>query len=230
MNRIGTIQFLCFIFLWTTLVYDTIARWSWNPQGWSRSELHTLDFAGGTVVHISSGAAATAIATYFGLKLWIWKSYTHSGPDAINEVIKAHMPSWKPQNVSYVLLGTIILWFGWFGFNGGSELAANPRAALACVSTQMAPCFGGITSLILHWFLYAGPIKACKEPRHIRPDASQAFCGGVVIALVAITPAAGYVCISPGHIFLTKLSRSQSNMLLYSACFLRYFLNLRRRC
>jgi Amt family ammonium transporter len=196
MRKMGTIQFLCFIFLWTTIVYDTIARWSWNPQGWSRSKFHTLDFAGGTVVHISSGAAATAIGIYFGLKMWLWQRYTDKDRATVTQVFEDHKKLWKPQNVSYVLLGTILLWFGWFGFNGGSELGANPRAALACVSTQTAPCFGGVTSLILHWFLYDGPIKATRKPRQERPDASQAFCDGVVIALVAITPAAGYVCLT----------------------------------
>jgi ammonium transporter, Amt family len=191
MNKMGTIQFLVFIFLWTTIVYDTIARWSWNPQGWSRSKFNTLDFAGGTVVHISSGAAATAIGTYFGLKMWIWRSFTHKARDRVNRLFEEHKKLSKPHNVSYVMLGTILLWFGWFGFNGGSELAANPRAAMACVNTQTAPCFGGVTSLILHWILWA----ARNKPKHTQPDASLAFCSGVVIALVAITPAAGYVSV-----------------------------------
>jgi Amt family ammonium transporter len=195
-RKMGTIQFMCFIFLWTTIVYDPIARWSWNPQGWSRSKLDTLDFAGGTVVHISSGSAATAIATYFGLKMWASLRYAKdSDIAALEQRFDEHKQLSKPQNISYVMLGTILLWFGWFGFNGGSELAANPRAASACLSTQTAPCFGGLTSLILHWFMYTGPIRRARRPRGERPDASQAFCDGVVIALVAITPAAGYVCV-----------------------------------
>jgi ammonium transporter, Amt family len=221
----GTIQFLCFIFLWTTLVYDTIARWSWSPQGWSRSE-HILDFAGGTVVHISSGSAATAIGIYFGLKWWIWHRFTDSDRQTVNQTFEASTKLWKPQSVSYVSLGTMLLWFGWFGLNGGSELAANPRAALAFVNTQTAPCFGGVTSLMLHWIIYAGPFEATRQPKDRRPDASQAFCGGVIIALVAITPAAGYVRVSPLICgLLTEYSRSPSNTLLYSAYLLPYSWN-----
>src|ERR1700744_1206909 len=97
MRKIGTIQFLIFIFLWTTFVYDTIARWSWNPQGWSRSKLNTLDFAGGTVVHISSGSAATAIGMYFGLKMWFWHTYTTK--DSVkNKLFEDHIKLWKPYN------------------------------------------------------------------------------------------------------------------------------------
>jgi ammonium transporter, Amt family len=187
-RKIGTIQFLIFIFLWTTVVYDPIARWSWHPQGWSRSKLHTLDFAGGTVVHISSGAAVTAIAVYYGIKMFCWEK-TAADINVVKNRRAAQMEVWKPQNITYVCLGTVFLWFGWFGFNGGSELSANSRAASACVSTQTAACFGGVTSLILHWTI----ARWRNHQRGERDDAAQVFCDGVIIALVAITPAAGYV-------------------------------------
>jgi len=90
---------LLFIFIWSTLVYDPIACWTWNPNGWSR-RLGVLDFAGGTVVHISSGTTALAISIFLGRR-------------------QGNL-AYKPHNTTYVILGTIFLWFGWFGFNGGN--------------------------------------------------------------------------------------------------------------
>ena len=89
---------LVFVFLWATLVYDPIACWTWNPNGWSLSH-GSYDFAGGTPVHISSGSAALAISMYLGKR----RGY---GTEAL---------AYKPQNTTYVVLGTIFLWFGWFG-------------------------------------------------------------------------------------------------------------------
>ena len=89
---------LVFVFLWATLVYDPIACWTWNPNGWS-SVHHSYDFAGGTPVHISSGSAGLAISMYLGKR----RGY---GTEAL---------AYKPQNTTYVVLGTIFLWFGWFG-------------------------------------------------------------------------------------------------------------------
>ena len=89
---------LVFVFLWATLVYDPIACWTWNPHGWS-SVNGSYDFAGGTPVHISSGSAALAISIYLGKR----RGY---GTEAL---------AYKPQNTTYVVLGTIFLWFGWFG-------------------------------------------------------------------------------------------------------------------
>ena len=164
---------LVFIFLWSTLVYDPIACWTWNPNGWS-SVHGSYDFAGGTPVHISSGSAALAISMYLGKR----RGY---GTEAL---------AYKPQNTTYVVLGTIFLWFGWFGklrcirnlwsilnwlikwytgFNGGSALAANLRAAEACVVTNLAASVGGLTwmlwvkshspsskHLTLNWFWVLG--------------------------------------------------------------------------
>ena len=136
-GRLGPI--LVFIFIWTTLVYDPIACWTWNPSGWS-FVLGGLDFAGGTPVHISSGTAALAISLYLGKR----RGY---GTERL---------AYKPQNTSYVILGTVMLWFGWFGFNGGSALGANLRAIQACIVTNMAASVGGLTWML--WVsLYTSP-------------------------------------------------------------------------
>jgi Amt family ammonium transporter len=190
-------QFLVFIFLWTTVVYDPIARWTWDSQGWSRTKLNTLDFAGGTVVHISSGAAVTAIGCYYGLKRWWVEHKVRNDPQALSAEIEnrtAHVSRLEANDVTSVCLGTMLLWFGWFGFNGGSELAANPRSASAFMNTQTAPCFGGVTSLVIHWGLNWYQKKwGEEEDESEKSDSALAFCNGVVVALVAITPAAGYV-------------------------------------
>jgi Amt family ammonium transporter len=94
---------LAFVFIWTTIVYDPIAYWTWNKNGWS-DDLGVLDFAGGTPVHISSGTAALAISIYLPRR----RGY---GTEQL---------LYKPHNTTYVILGTVFLWFGWFGFNGGA--------------------------------------------------------------------------------------------------------------
>jgi Amt family ammonium transporter len=94
---------LVFVFIWSTIVYDPIACWTWNRNGWSDA-LGVLDFAGGTPVHISSGTAALAISIYLGKR----RGY---GTERL---------AYKPHNTTYVVLGTVFLWFGWFGFNGGA--------------------------------------------------------------------------------------------------------------
>jgi len=120
-----------FIFVWSTLVYDPIACWTWNPSGWS-FVLGGLAFAGSTPVHISSGTAALAISIFLGKR----RGY---GTERL---------AYKPQNTSYVILGTVLLWFGWFGFNGGSALSANLRAVQACMVTNMAASVGGLTWML----------------------------------------------------------------------------------
>jgi Amt family ammonium transporter len=97
-----------FMFCWLTIVYCPIAMWTWNPAGWT-FVMGGLDFAGGSPVHISSGTAALAIALYLGKR----RGY---GTERL---------AYKPHNTFFVVLGTIMLWVGWFGFNGGSALAAN---------------------------------------------------------------------------------------------------------
>ncbi|CAG8692175.1 4358_t:CDS:1, partial [Racocetra persica] len=150
-----------FIFIWSTIVYDPIACWTWNSEGWA-AILGTLDFAGGTPVHIASGTAALAYCLIVG------KRHGH-GTD-----------EFKPHNIANVVLGAVFLWFGWFGFNGGSELAANTRAATACVVTNLAASVGGLT-----W--------ALMDYRLEKKISALGFCSGVVAGLVAITPGSGYV-------------------------------------
>ncbi|KAG6827600.1 hypothetical protein H0H92_011173 [Tricholoma furcatifolium] len=160
-GRLGPL--LVFVFLWSTLVYDPIACWTWNSNGWS-FVLGGLDFAGGTPVHISSGTAALAISIYLGKR----RGY---GTARL---------AYKPQNTSYVVLGTVFLWFGWFGFNGGSALSANLRAAQACIVTNLAASVGGLT-----WMLW--------DYRLEKKWSAVGFCSGAIAGLVAITPASGFV-------------------------------------
>ncbi|KAF8327995.1 ammonium transporter [Amanita rubescens] len=160
-GRMGPL--IVFIFVWSTLVYDPIACWTWNPHGWS-AKLGGLDFAGGTPVHISSGTAALAISIYLGKR----RGY---GTDRL---------AYRPQNVSYVILGTVFLWFGWFGFNGGSALSANLRAVQASIVTNLATAVAALT-----WMLW--------DYRHESKWSAVGFCSGAISGLVAITPASGYV-------------------------------------
>ena len=151
------------MFVWTTLVYDPIAYWTWNANGWS-AKMGGLDFAGGTPVHISSGTAALAISIYLGRR----RGY---GTERL---------AYKPHNTSYVVLGTVFLWFGWFGFNGGSAISANLRAVQACIVTNLAASVGGIT-----WMLW--------DYRLEKKWSAVGFCSGAISGLVAITPASGFV-------------------------------------
>ncbi|EAA32441.1 hypothetical protein GE21DRAFT_7486 [Neurospora crassa] len=155
---------LVFMFIWTTIVYDPIAYWTWNGNGWS-FKMGGLDFAGGTPVHISSGAAALAYSLMLGKR---------NGYNKVNGL------PYRPHNVTHVVLGTVFLWVGWFGFNGGSALAANLRAVMACIVTHIAACVGGLTWVLLDYRLE-------------RKWSTVGFCSGAIAGLVAITPAAGYV-------------------------------------
>jgi Amt family ammonium transporter len=160
-GRLGPL--MVFVFVWSTIVYDPIACWTWNSNGWS-FVLGGLDFAGGTPVHISSGTAGLAISIYLGKR----RGY---GTDRL---------AYKPNNTTYVILGTVFLWFGWFGFNGGSALSANLRAAQACIVTNLAASVGGLT-----WMLW--------DYRLERKWSAVGFCSGAISGLVAITPASGFV-------------------------------------
>ncbi|KAI9805793.1 MAG: ammonium transporter Amt1 [Sarcosagium campestre] len=155
---------IVFIFVWTTIIYDPIACWTWNPAGWTFI-MGGLDFAGGTPVHISSGAAALAYSLMLGKR----RGY--------NDV--SGLP-YRPHNVTHVVIGTVFLWVGWFGFNGGSALAANVRAVMACVVTHIAGAVGGLTWVLLDYRLE-------------RKWSTVGFCSGAIAGLVAITPASGYV-------------------------------------
>ncbi len=152
--------YLLFIVCWSLLVYAPIAHWVWGG-GWL-GRLGALDFAGGTVVHISAGVTAVVAARLIG-------SRHDYGRQAF-----------LPHNVPYVVLGAALLWFGWFGFNGGSALAAGPVAVLAFVNTLLAPA-----ATLLTWMLL-------ERWRNGRPTAVGAATGAVV-GLVAVTPAAGFI-------------------------------------
>lgn len=163
-ERVKFSSFLVFIVLWSTFIYDPLAHWVWGTGGWLHN-LGILDFAGGTVVHISSGVAGLVAAIYLG------KRAEHG-----SGVIKAH-------NVPFVLLGTALLWFGWFGFNAGSALQANFLSAEAFLATNTATAASA-----LGWMLV--------ERMRTGHVSLVGACAGAVAGLVAITPAAGYV--SPG--------------------------------
>ncbi|KAF2456000.1 ammonium transporter AmtB-like domain-containing protein, partial [Lineolata rhizophorae] len=176
-------HFMIFLVLWATFVYDPIARWTWSPNGWSKT-WGVLDFAGGTAVHVTAGATVLAHCTYTRYVL-----------PFVEEV---HMK---------ILLGTGLLWIGWLGFNGGSALGANLRAVSACVSTHLAACAGGVTFCLLHafWFYLFpdeddSPTNMISEP-HTFKWSMEEFCNGVMIGLVCITPAAGYVPLEVAPVF-----------------------------
>ncbi|KAF0517738.1 ammonium transporter 2 [Gigaspora margarita] len=156
-ERVRLLPMIIFIFIWSTLVYDVIAAWCWSANGWFAT-LGGLDFAGGIPIHISSGAAALAFCIVLG---------------------KRNEPS-GPHNIINVILGTVMLWFGWFGFNGGSAVAANKRAIMALIVTNLTASFSGLAWMFLDYFKY-------KRLRAV------SFCSGAVAGLVAITPASGYV-------------------------------------
>ncbi|CZS90226.1 hypothetical protein WAI453_004267 [Rhynchosporium graminicola] len=152
-----------FMFVWTTIIYDPIACWTWNTSGWS-FVMGGLDFAGGTPVHISSGCAALAYSIMLG------KRRGHG----------THELNYRPHNVTHIVIGTVFLWVGWFGFNAGSALAANLRAVMAAMVTNLAACVGGITWCVLDYRLE-------------KKWSTVGFCSGVIAGLVAITPGSGFV-------------------------------------
>lgn len=163
-ERISFKTLIIFTLLWTTLIYDPIAHWVWGVGGWLRN-LGALDFAGGTVVHISAGFAGLAAAMLVGKR-------TNSKTGSLTAQY-AH-------NVPFVVLGAALLWFGWFGFNAGSALAASGLAWNAFVATNTGAAAAGLVWMFLSW-------KEHKKPS-VLATATGAVCG-----LVAITPASGFV-------------------------------------
>jgi ammonium transporter, Amt family len=159
-ERMRFAPYLAFITLWSIVVYAPIAHWVWGG-GWLGT-LGALDFAGGTVVHINAAAAALVVAVVLGAR----KDYARQA------II--------PQNVPFTLLGAGLLWFGWFGFNGGSALGANPSAALAFANTMFAP----MATLVV-WSLL--------DLVRTRKTTAIGAATAIVVGLVAITPAAGFV-------------------------------------
>jgi Amt family ammonium transporter len=153
--------FVVFSLLWATLVYAPVAHWVWGVGGWIRA-LGALDFAGGTVVHISSGVSALVCALVLGKRLGYG-----SEPMA-------------PHNATMTILGTALLWFGWFGFNAASSLGANGLGASAFFNTHLAAAMAALAWMTASWI------------RHKQPSVLGAAAGAVA-GLVGITPAAGFV-------------------------------------
>jgi len=160
-ERVKFSAFLLMTILWATLVYDPLAHWVWGMGGWMR-KLGALDFAGGIVVHVSSGISALVMAIMLGKRVGY-----------------AREP-FRPHNLPFTVLGGALLWFGWFGFNAGSALAANELAANAFVTTNTATAAAGLTWALIEWRLHGAPTVLGAVT-------------GAVAGLVAITPACGFV-------------------------------------
>lgn len=188
-ERVNFGAFVIFISIWLIIVYAPIAHWVWGDGGWLNS-MGTLDFAGGTVVHINVGFAALAVALVLGPR----KGYQEE--------------PMEPSNIPYVLLGMGLLWIGWFGFNGGSALAANSTAVLAMFNTHLAACAGAVVWMMIEYF---------KTGKY----STLGLVSGALSGLVAVTPAAGFVlpwgaiiigAVSGGICFLALDWRSNSKV------------------
>ena len=160
-ERMKFSTYVIFTLLWATLVYDPVCHWVWGTGGWLKN-MGVMDFAGGAVVHISSGLSALVCAIILGKR----RGYG-----------KEPMP---PHNLPFVVLGAALLWFGWFGFNAGSALAANGLAVSAFIATNTAGAAAGLTWMFIEWKLTGKPT--------ILGGAT-----GAVAGLATITPAAGFV-------------------------------------
>jgi Amt family ammonium transporter len=160
-ERIKFSGYVVFISLWLLLVYSPVAHWVWHPEGWL-FKLGAIDFAGGTVVHINAGIAALAAIIVIGKRKGFQKE------------------AFVPHNLTMTVLGTGILWFGWFGFNAGSALGANGLAASAFLATNLGAAAGACG-----WAL----MESLKD----RKATTLGIASGAVAGLVAITPASGYV-------------------------------------
>lgn len=182
-ERIRFMSYILFMVLFSLFIYSPLAHWTWNPDG-LLFKMGVLDFAGGTVVHISAGCAALA-----GSIVLKRRKVAITGEHV------------KPARIPYVLLGTGLLWFGWFGFNAGSAVAANSLAVDAFANTNTAAAAAG-----LGWIFF-DMLKGKKA-------SALGFCIGAVVGLVAITPAAGYVGL-PQSIFIGFIASICSNIAVY---------------
>lgn len=176
-GRVRFRAYMLFMTLFIIFIYAPLAHWTWHPNGFLRN-WGVLDFAGGTVVHMSAGFAALAGAIFLGRR-------------------KDPNKEFKPANIPYILLGAGMLWFGWFGFNAGSALAANEVAAIALVNTNTASA-----AAMLTWIFF-------DAVQGKKPSAVGASIG-LVVGLVAITPAAGFVSVG-SSIFIGVLAAIVSN-------------------
>jgi Amt family ammonium transporter len=180
-ERVKFKSYIVFMALFSLFIYAPLAHWTWHPEGFL-FQMGVLDFAGGTVVHMSAGFAALAASMYLRNK-----------SEAKHSI--------APANIPFVLLGTGLLWFGWFGFNAGSAMGAGPLAASAFATTNTASAAAGLA-----WILWDGV-------RGKKPSA-LGFCIGAVVGLVAITPAAGFVTI-PSSIFIGTFAAFISNVMVH---------------
>ncbi len=161
-ERMSFIGWFVFIILWSFIVYTPLAHWVWNPEGWLWHK-GALDFAGGLVVHTSSGVSALVAVLVLGPRHGFRKN-----------------PVSPPANIGYIFIGAALLWVGWFGFNSGSAVAANGLASSAFLVTNTAAAMAALTWLALEWIIM-------KKPSIVGAST------GAVAGLVAITPASGYV-------------------------------------
>jgi Amt family ammonium transporter len=180
-ERVKFKSYIIFLVLFSLFIYAPLAHMTWHPDGFL-FKLGVLDFAGGTVVHMSAGFAALAASIYLRNKT------------ELKEAI-------SPANIPFVLLGTGLLWFGWFGFNAGSALGAGPLAASAFATTNTASAAAGLCWVLL------------DSVRGKKPSA-LGFCIGAVVGLVAITPAAGFVTI-PSSLFIGTIAAIISNVVVH---------------
>src|SRR6185295_10749684 len=178
-ERVKFTSYLIFICLFSLLIYCPLAHWTWHPEGFLR-KWGVLDFAGGAVVHMSAGFAALAGAFVLGKR--------------------EHKYS-QPANIPFIILGTAMLWFGWFGFNAGSALSANGQAVQAFATTNFASA-----SAMMTWVLFDALVG--------RKISAMGACIGAVVGLVAITPAAGFVNIGQS-IFIGFAAAIVSNLAVY---------------
>jgi len=162
-ERVKFSAFLVFTLLWATFVYDPLAHWVWGTGGWLKN-MGAMDFAGGIVVHVSSGISALVLAIMLGKRV----GYNHKPI--------------RPHNLPFTVLGAALLWFGWFGFNAGSALAADGIAANAFITTNTATAAAGLTWALIEWW-------------HNGTPTILGAATGAVAGLVAITPACG--CVNP---------------------------------
>jgi len=160
-ERVKFSAFLFFTILWATFVYDPLAHWVWGTGGWLKA-MGAMDFAGGIVVHVSSGISALVLAIMLGKRI----GYNHRPI--------------RPHNLPFTVLGAALLWFGWFGFNAGSALAADGIAANAFITTNTATAAAGLSWALIEWWHNGSPTILGAAT-------------GAVAGLVAITPACGFV-------------------------------------
>jgi ammonium transporter, Amt family len=183
-ERIRFRSLLVFVVLWSTFIYSPIAHWMWNANGW----LHVLgavDFAGGIVVHIAAGLSALAAALIVGRRKGCvyWKDYSKALNSKGGASPIPQTTEFKPTNIPYVILGAGLLWFGWFGFNGGSALAADSVAVSAVVVTNLAAAAAAVSWMLLDWIIKGKP-------------SAIGISVGAVCGLAAVTAASGYITVS----------------------------------